>query len=81
MATLKLKTSGSTETNGEFSTKKVADYLMQNDSGRDDDGFYQEKIEANKEFVEQNVSARFHSGTFLGFDCNLSAVYDVLDPA
>ena len=71
MATLKLKTSGSTETNGEFSTKKVADYLMQNDSGRDDDGFYQ----------EQNVSARFHSGTFLGFDCNLSAVYDVLDPA
>lgn len=75
---IKLNIHGSTNHNGEFESKQIADHLMQNDSGRNDDGFYQEKVESNVAEIQRLVSAVFHSGTFIGFECDFDAVDDAI---
>ena len=75
---IKLQTIGSTTHSGEFDSKQIADYLMMNDSGRPDNGFYQEKVEANASEISRLIKAVFQGGTFMGFECDFYAVYDAI---
>lgn len=75
-----IKKTGSNQHTGEFTSKEIADFLSRNDSGRDDNGYFQEKVEAHKDFIQENITAEFHSGTFLGFTCDFDKVFDAIDP-
>lgn len=76
---LDLQNVGSTNKGNRYDIKAVADFLSENDNGRPDDGYFLNKILNNFQFVQENIKATYHSGTFLGFDCDFDVVFDELD--